>query len=230
MVVFNCFLRSCNYWCRHLLAVSWINEETFLLKNLTVRWRRDDWQPKWVMQGGYTNVTRTKSGSMPRRRKDGSKIKSRLQLDIPQKLMTSPALTRGRTRATAAIHIAWETRRFPTVAKRIFAHDRDRNPVVKSLVIRSNIFLFSQFLVCGVGMVQSVQRLATGWKVRGSNPGGGEIFRTYPDRLWGLPSLLYNGYLVFHGGKGGRGVVMTTHPNLLCRGSRKRVELYLCSP
>jgi hypothetical protein len=29
------------------------------------------------------------SGSMPRRRKDGSKIKSRLQLDIPQKLMTS---------------------------------------------------------------------------------------------------------------------------------------------
>ena len=39
------------------------------------------------------------------------------------------------------------------------------------------------------------------WTVRGSNPGGGEIFRTYPDRPWGLPSLLYNGYQVFPGGK-----------------------------
>ena len=27
-------------------------------------------------------------------------------------------------------------------------------------------------------------------------------------------------------GKGGRGVVLTTHPHLVCRGSRKRVELY----
>ena len=35
----------------------------------------------------------------------------------------------------------------------------------------------------------------------GSNPGGGEIFRTRPDRPWGPPSLLYNGYWVFPGGK-----------------------------
>jgi len=42
---------------------------------------------------------------------------------------------------------------------------------------------------------------ATGWTVRGSNPGGGEIFRTCPDRLWGLPRALYIGYLVFPGGK-----------------------------
>jgi len=26
------------------------------------------------------------------------------------------------------------------------------------------------------------------------------IFRTYPDRPWGPPSLLYNGYRVFPGG------------------------------
>jgi len=32
---------------------------------------------------------------------------------------------------------------------------------------------------------QSVQRLATGWTGRRSNPGGGEIFRTRPDRSWG---------------------------------------------
>ena len=32
-------------------------------------------------------------------------------------------------------------------------------------------------------------------------PVGGEIFRTRPDRHWGSPSLLYNGYRVFPGGK-----------------------------
>ena len=37
--------------------------------------------------------------------------------------------------------------------------------------------------------------------LRGSNPGGGEIFRTCPDWSWGPSSLLYNGYQVFHGGK-----------------------------
>jgi hypothetical protein len=45
-----------------------------------------------------------------------------------------------------------------------------------------------------VGRVaQSVQQLATGWTVRGSNPGGGENFRTSPDRPWGTHGLLYNG-------------------------------------
>jgi len=36
---------------------------------------------------------------------------------------------------------------------------------------------------------------------RGSNPSGGEIFRTCPDRRWDPLSLLYNGYQVFPGGK-----------------------------
>ena len=40
-----------------------------------------------------------------------------------------------------------------------------------------------------------------GWTVRGSNLGGGEIFGICPDRPWGPPSLLYNGYRVFPGGK-----------------------------
>ena len=53
----------------------------------------------------------------------------------------------------------------------------------------------------GVGTAQSVQRLSTGWTVRRSNPGGREIFRTRPDRPWAPPSLLYNGYRVFPGGK-----------------------------
>jgi hypothetical protein len=45
----------------------------------------------------------------------------------------------------------------------------------------------------------------------------GEIFLTYPDRLRGPPSLLYNGYRVFLGGKGGRGVMLITHPLLVPR-------------
>jgi len=41
-----------------------------------------------------------------------------------------------------------------------------------------------------------------GWTARGSIPGGGYIFRTCPDLPWGPPSLPYNGYRVFLGGKG----------------------------
>jgi len=43
--------------------------------------------------------------------------------------------------------------------------------------------------------------LAMGWTVWGLSPGGGEIFRTCPDQPSGPPSLLYNGYWVFPGGK-----------------------------
>jgi len=39
------------------------------------------------------------------------------------------------------------------------------------------------------------------WMVWGSNPGGGEILHTCPDRPWGPPGLLYNGYQVFPRGK-----------------------------
>jgi hypothetical protein len=35
----------------------------------------------------------------------------------------------------------------------------------------------------------------------GIESGGGEIFHTCPDRPWGPPSLQYNGYRVFSGGK-----------------------------
>jgi hypothetical protein len=61
--------------------------------------------------------------------------------------------------------------------------------------------LFHLLLVFVGRVAQSVYRLATGWTFRESNPGGGYIFRTRPDRPWGQPSLLYNGYRVFPGGK-----------------------------
>ena len=75
---------------------------------------------------------------------------------------------------------------------------------------------------------QSVKRLATGWTVRGSNPGGGQIFRTRPDRPWGPPSLLYNGYRVtFQGVKrSGRGV---NHPPHLGPRSKKE-QSYTSTP
>jgi hypothetical protein len=50
-------------------------------------------------------------------------------------------------------------------------------------------------------VAQSVERLTTGWTVRGSNPIGGEIFPTRPHRPWGPPSFRYNEYQVFPGDK-----------------------------
>jgi len=50
------------------------------------------------------------------------------------------------------------------------------------------------------GLAQSLQRLARGWKVRESNPGGREISRTSPDWPWGPTSFLYNGCRVTAGG------------------------------
>jgi hypothetical protein len=60
------------------------------------------------------------------------------------------------------------------------------------------------------------------------NHGGGEIFRTCPERPWGPPSLLYNGYRLFPGVKPpGRGV---DHPPSLSAEVKERVQLYLYSP
>ena len=50
-------------------------------------------------------------------------------------------------------------------------------------------------------IAQSVWRLATDWNVRESNPRGGRIFRTRPDRPWGPPSLMHKGYRLIAGGK-----------------------------
>jgi hypothetical protein len=45
--------------------------------------------------------------------------------------------------------------------------------------------------------------IATGYGLdgRGIKSWWGEIFHTCPDRTWGPPSLLYNGYRVVSGGK-----------------------------
>ena len=56
----------------------------------------------------------------------------------------------------------------------------------------------------------------------------GEIFRTYPDRPWGPPSLLYNGYRVVPGGKGGRGRGVE-HPPPSSAEVLRDLQLYLYS-
>jgi hypothetical protein len=79
-------------------------------------------------------------------------------------------------------------------------------------------------LALWTAIARLVQRLATGWTVRGSNPGGGEIFRTSPDRSWGPHSFLYNGYRgSFSGVKWpGRGC---NHPPSWRAEVKERVEL-----
>ena len=63
----------------------------------------------------------------------------------------------------------------------------------------------------------------------GPNPGGDEVIRTRPDRLWGQPSLLYKGYQTcFQGVKQpGHGV---EHQSPSSAEVKERVELYLNSP
>ena len=77
--------------------------------------------------------------------------------------------------------------------------------LVCCLGIAVNILLLR---TSGVTVSGPGYRLATGWTVRGSDPGGGEIFRTRPVRPWLAPFFLGNGYRVSVPGvkRSGRGV------------------------
>jgi hypothetical protein len=68
-----------------------------------------------------------------------------------------------------------------------------------------------------------------GRTVWGSNARGAKIFRTYPDRPWGPPGLLYIGYRVFLGVKSNWGMTLPPSPPSSAVG-QERVELYLYSP
>ena len=75
---------------------------------------------------------------------------------------------------------------------------------------------------------QPIQQLATGRSVRRSIPGGSDIFRTRPDRPWGPPNLLQNGYWVIPGSKAAG--ALTTHPHLAPRLRKSKTITYLYSP
>jgi len=57
----------------------------------------------------------------------------------------------------------------------------------------------------------------------------GTRFSARPHRLWGPPSLLYNGYRVFPGDRGGRGVGLTPPPQSSAK-ILEIVELFIYSP
>ena len=77
----------------------------------------------------------------------------------------------------------------------------------------------------------SVVGIVTGYGLDG--PGiesrWGRIFRTCPDRPWGPPSLLYNGYWVFPGGKERPGRDVDPSPPYSAV-DHERLELYLYFP
>jgi len=97
------------------------------------------------------------------------------------------------------------------------SHALDAVLLTLLLLLLLLLLLSSLLLLFGgkASITQSVQRFATGWTIRGSNLGGGVIFRTCPDLPWGPPILLYNGYRVFPGVKSGQGVTLTPHPLLV---------------
>jgi len=68
-----------------------------------------------------------------------------------------------------------------------------------------------------------------GWTFRGSNPDGGETFRTCPNRPCDPPSFLYNGYRVFPRDKERPGRDANPSPPSSAVG-HERVEVYLYSP
>ena len=76
-----------------------------------------------------------------------------------------------------------------------------------------------------VRIAQSVQQLAMGWTVRGSNPGGGRGARLSSTVQ---TSLLYNGYQVFLGCKVARAFALTTHPQIALR--LKKEQSYTSTP
>jgi hypothetical protein len=82
--------------------------------------------------------------------------------------------------------------------------------------------------MCGPGSSVSI---VTGYGLKGLGieSGGGEIFRTCSDWTWGPPSLLYNGYRVFPGGKERLRCDANLSPPSSAIG-HERVELHLYSP
>jgi len=141
-----------------------------------------------------------------------SPFEPRLQFDfrhLPTGFRTFGCVTRreGTNSLTVAHTVCYENRSLAlsVACPCIMQQTNKCKPL--DYIARYHIYCYSP----EAGIAQWVYGNATGWTVRGSIPGGCEIFRTRPDRPWGVPSLLYNGYRV-PGVKGGRGVRLTTHP------------------
>jgi hypothetical protein len=94
--------------------------------------------------------------------------------------------------------------------------------------VSTRVHLVNKDFNSGPGSVVGIAT-AYGLDGPGSNPGGGDIFRTCPNRPWGPRSLLYNGYRVFPGGNVRPGRDADPSPPSSAE-VKNRVELYLYSP
>ena len=103
----------------------------------------------------------------------------------------------------------------------------ERGEDITDLVVASGNFAKTP-KSCLVWVAQSVQRLATEWRIRESNPGGGEIFRNSLDRPWDSTILMYNRYRVFSEVKERSGRDSDTS-RLLMQWSRKSRDIALPS-
>ena len=55
---------------------------------------------------------------------------------------------------------------------------------------RNEPIIVDKLIIVGRDSVVCIATRYTDWTVRELNPGRGEIFRSPPDRLWGLPTIL----------------------------------------
>jgi hypothetical protein len=78
------------------------------------------------------------------------------------------------------------------------------------------------------GIAQSVQRLATGWAVRRSSPGGGEIFALVQTGRVAHPASCTMGSGSLSRRQSGRGEALTSHPHPVPR--LKKEQSYTSTP
>jgi hypothetical protein len=83
--------------------------------------------------------------------------------------------------------------------------------------ISENIWYLLSFHSEWDGIAQSVQRLAMGWTVRGSNPGGARFFAPVQTGPGAHPASYTMGNGSIFLGLSDRGVELTTHPHLAPR-------------
>jgi hypothetical protein len=79
------------------------------------------------------------------------------------------------------------------------------------------------------GRASSVSRFATGWTVRGSNSGGGEVHCNRPDRCWGQPILLLKRHRISLSGVKQPGCGLD-QPSPSSSEVQERVKLFLYFP
>ena len=101
----------------------------------------------------------------------------------------------------------------------------------KSLIIQQVAYFQKQDRPSGLDLIRCSDYVM-GWTIQGSSPGWGEGFFCFPecpDRSWGPPSRLYNGYQVSFPGvkRPGRGVY---HAPQSSTEVKERVELYAFPP